>query len=189
MYRPSEMALLATERAAGPAPPRSAEDIRRDHPAAREVSTQGQRFDREAFEELYERDEEEEEEAVPRTGRCGSPRGGWRSGSDPAGQAHNPTASAGRGRLRRGRPDGAEVAGKPYPEYDDFWVTERVRTRRACALLRAAPCAARRSCTPPSPPRNIPDDGLSVVLFWRDAAKPFAQVLDAILAARARGLT
>jgi len=220
VYRPNEMALLATERAAGPAPPRSAEDIRRDNPAAREVLTESEEFDRAAFGDLYERDEEA---ALSLLGDL------WPNAADEELREltrrmalrivirlarQNPTASAGRGRLRpaRYRFDSddldldrtlEEIAGKPYPEYDDFWVTERVRTRRAYALLLDVSGSMRgtkmmhAALAAGSLARNVPDDDLAVILFWRDAAvvkgatqqKPFARLLDDILAARARGLT
>jgi MoxR-like ATPase/Mg-chelatase subunit ChlD len=220
VYRPNEMALLATERAAGPAPPRSAGEIRRDHPAAREVLTEDEQFDREAFRELYERDEEAgisllgdlwpnaaDEELRELTRKLALKIVIQRS-------RQSPTASPGRGKLRpmryRFNSDNLdldrtleEIAGKPYPEYSDFWVTERVRARRTYVLLLDVSGSMRgtkmmyAALAAASLARNITDDDFSVVLFWRDAAvvkgvtqqKPFARLLDDILAARARGLT
>ncbi|WP_166396984.1 AAA family ATPase [Rubrobacter marinus] len=220
VYRPNEMALLATERSAGPTPPRSAGEFRRDHPAAREVLAEDERFDRAAFEELYERDEEA---ALSLLGDL------WPNAADEKLREltrkmalkivvrlarHNPTASPGRGKLRpvryRFNSDDLdidrtleEIAGKPYPEYDDFWVTERVRARRTYVLLLDVSGSMRgtkmmhAALAAASLARNVADDDFSVILFWRDAAvvkgatqqKPFAELLDDILAARARGLT
>lgn len=56
----------------------------------------------------------------------------------------DPTASPGKGTLRSVRyrfnfddldRTLEEIAGKPFPAYDDFWVRERVRARRAYLLL------------------------------------------------------
>ncbi|MDI3341144.1 MAG: VWA domain-containing protein, partial [Sphaerobacter sp.] len=127
---------------------------------------------------------------------------------------HNPTASPGRGQLRPVRyhfnSDDLdldrtleEIAGKPYPEYDDFWVTERVRARRTWVLLLDVSGSMRgaklmnAALAAASLARNIRDDDFAVVLFWRDAAvlkgaaqaKPLTRLLDEILAVRARGLT
>ena len=220
VYRPNEMSLLATERAAGPAPPRSAEDIRRDHPAAQEVLTEDEQLDREAFQDLYETDEEA---ALSLLGDLWPNAAGEEMQELTRKMAlkiviqlarHNPTANPGRGKLRPVRyhfnSDDLdldrtleEIAGKPYPEYDDFWVTERTRARRTYVLLLDVSGSMRgqkmmhAALAAASLARNITDDDFSVVLFWRDAAvvkgvtqqKPFAQLLDDILAARARGLT
>lgn len=218
-YSPNEMELLSSERAAGPNP-KKMQDVRRDNPAAQEILDEEGQFDQEAFEDLYERDEEA---AVSVLGDL------WPSAADAKLRdlirqmalkivvrlaRKNPTASTGRGKLRpvryRFNSDDLdldrtleEIAGKPYPEYDDFWVTERMRTRKTYAMLLDVSGSMRGeklmhvALAAGSLARNISDDDYSVVLFWRDAAvvkaagqeKPFTEVLDDILSAQARGLT
>lgn len=96
-----------------------------------------------------------------------------------------------------------EIAVKAYPEYDDFWVLERVRARRTYALLLDVSGSMRgaqlmkAALAAGSLARNLHMDDLAVVLFWRDAAvikratqpKAPATLIDEILALRARGLT
>lgn len=218
-YRPDEMALMSSERAAGPNP-KKMQDVRRENPAAKEVLDEEEQFNREAFEELYERDEEA---AITLLGEL------WPNATDEALREltrqmalkivvniarRSPTTNPGRGKLKpvryRFNSDDLdldrtleEIAGKPYPEYDDFWVTERVRARKTYALLLDVSGSMRGeklmhvALAAGSLARNINEDDYSVVLFWRDAAvvkaagqeKPFTRVLDDILAARARGLT
>lgn len=219
VYRPSEMALLSTERAAGPAP-RKTEDIRRDHPKAREAFSEEGYLDPESFRELHEKDEEAAlallgdlwpnapDEELRETTRRMALRIVVRLAR------RSPTAKPGRGKLRPVRyhfdSDDLdldrtleEITGKPYPEYADFWVTERVKSRRAYALLLDASGSMRgaklmhAALAAGALARNLPDDDFSVALFWRDAAvvkgmtqqKPLARLLDDILSARARGLT
>ena len=218
IYRPDEIALLMTERAAGPLPP-GARDILRDHPAARFVLHDNQ-FDPDAFQQLYQ---EDEQEAMSLLGDLvpNAPEDYLRELTRRLAlkiviklARHDPTANPGKGKLRpvryRFNSDDLdldrtleEIAGKTYPEYDDFWVMERVRARRTYALLLDVSGSMRgiklmnAALAAGSLARNLRGDDFAVVLFWRDAAvlkratqaKPHARLIDEILSVRARGLT
>jgi MoxR-like ATPase/Mg-chelatase subunit ChlD len=219
VYGPDELQLLTTERAAGPVP-RTTRDLRAQNAAARRVLDEEGRFDDEAFRELYARDEEA---ALGLLGEL------WPGAADEDLREltrrlalkiviqlsrRNPTAAPGRGKLKpvryRFNSDDLdldrtleEIAGKAYPEYDDFWVTERVRARRSYALLLDVSGSMRgtklmhAALAAGALARNVGDDDLAVILFWRDAAlikgikqaKPLARLLEEILSVRARGLT
>jgi Mg-chelatase subunit ChlI len=96
-----------------------------------------------------------------------------------------------------------EIVGKAVPEYDDFWVRERVKpprtfalmidasgSMRGASLLHAAVAAAALA-------RALTDDDYALVMFWRDAAvlkhagqeRLLPALVDDVLAVRARGLT
>jgi len=218
IYRPDEIAMLTAER--GARSPRSRADILRDHPGARLVLREDGQFDDEAFRELYQQDEGA---ALALLGDL------WPDAPDDDLRdltrrlalkiviklaRHDPTTNAGKGKLRpvryRFNSDDLdldrtieEIAGKPYPEYDDFWVLERVRARRTYVLLLDVSGSMRgtklmnAALAAASLARNIRDDDYAVALFWRDAAvlkgatqeKPLARLVDEILSVRARGLT
>lgn len=218
IYRPDEIALLTTER--GAPSPRTRADILRDHPGARLVLREDGGLDDEAFRELYAQDQGA---ALALLGDL------WPEAPDDDLRdltrrlalkiviklaRHDPTTNVGKGKLRpvryRFNSDDLdldrtieEIAGKPYPEYDDFWVLERVRARRTYALLLDVSGSMRgtklmnAALAAASLARNIRDDAYAVALFWRDAAvlkgatqeKPLARLVDEILSVRARGLT
>jgi len=95
------------------------------------------------------------------------------------------------------------IAGQPHPEYDDFWVRERVKPRRTLALILDASGSMRGSSilhgavAAAALAQALPDDDYAVVMFWRDAAvlkspgqtRPLAALVDDVLSLRARGLT
>ncbi len=219
VYRPDELQMLSVERSAR-AMPLSPRELLRDHPAARDLLRDDDTFDLEAFRELYARDQEE---GLALLGAL------WPAASDEMLREltrrlalrivmklarRDPTANPGKGKLRpvryRFNSDDLdldrtleEIAGKAYPEYDDFWVMERVRARQAYVLLLDVSGSMNglklmhAALAAGSLARNIREDDFGVVLFWRDAAvlkgetqeKPLARLLDDILAIRARGLT
>jgi Mg-chelatase subunit ChlD len=96
-----------------------------------------------------------------------------------------------------------DIAGKPHPEYEDFWVRERVKARRSFALLLDASGSMRGSSllhaavATAALSQALGDDDYAVVMFWRDAAvlkslrqtRPLPALLDDVLSLRARGLT
>ena len=212
------MQLLTSERAGGPQP-RAPRDILRDHPAAQDVLKDDQ-LDMEAFSELYQRDEQEALATLSDLWPA-LPEQDLRELTRQLAlriviklSRHNPTVAPGRGKLRSVRyhfnSDDIdldrtleEIAGKPYPEYEDFWVVERVRARRTYVLLLDVSGSMRgaklvnAAVAAGALARNIEDDDFAVVLFWRDAAvlkgapqeKPVGRLLDDILSVRARGLT
>jgi Mg-chelatase subunit ChlD len=125
-----------------------------------------------------------------------------------------PTRAAGRGKLTsiryRFNSDDLdldrtleEIAGNPFPEAQDFWVYERVRTRRAYALMLDVSGSMRgeqlvhAAVAAGALATAIERDDLAVVAFWRDAAVLEAlsaqvdaeRLLTRVLALSARGLT
>ncbi|MBI4491981.1 MAG: AAA family ATPase [Chloroflexi bacterium] len=218
VYRPDEIALLTAER--GGRQPRNARDIVRDHPAARSVLTEEGRFDPEAFRDLYQADEQA---ALSLLGDLwpNAPEEHLRELTRRLAlriviklARRNPTTNPGKGKLRSVRyhfnSDDLdldrtleELAGKPYPEYEDFWVRERIRARRTYVLVLDVSGSMRgaklmhAALAAASLARNIRNDDYAVALFWRDAAvlkgatqeKPLPRLLDEILSVHARGLT
>jgi MoxR-like ATPase len=96
-----------------------------------------------------------------------------------------------------------EVAGNPHPEYDDFWVRERVKPRRVFALLldgsgsMRGPSLLHAAVATAALAQALTDDDFAVVMFWRDAAilkaagqeRSLPALVDDVLSLRARGLT
>uniref|UniRef100_A0A831TCB6 VWA domain-containing protein n=1 Tax=Thermorudis peleae TaxID=1382356 RepID=A0A831TCB6_9BACT len=219
IYRPYEAALLLTDRAGGPMA-RSAADILRDHPVARRVLREDGEMDPDELQSLLQ---EDPQAGISLLGDL------WPHAPDEQLREftrrlalkivirlarQSPTPIPGRGQLRsvryRFNSDDLdldrtleEIAGKAYPEYDDFWVRERVRTRRTWVLLLDVSGSMRgaklmnAALAVASLARSIQDDHFAVVLFWRDAAvlksatqdEPLPKLLDEILRVRARGLT
>jgi hypothetical protein len=124
------------------------------------------------------------------------------------------SAPAGRGRMRsiryRFNSDDLdldrtleEIAGKAHPEYEDFWVRERVKPPRTFALLVDAsgsmrgPSLLHAAVATAALAQALTDDDFAVVMFWRDAAvmkaagqeRALPGLLDDVLSLRARGLT
>ncbi len=125
-----------------------------------------------------------------------------------------PSGRAGGGKLRsmryRGDSDDLdldrtleEIAGKPHPEPEDVWVVERVRARRAYALLLDVSGSMRgeqlelAATAAAAVAVSVREDELAVVAFWRDAAvlkrvdqhRDVEALVTDILSIRARGLT
>ncbi|MFV9502955.1 MAG: AAA family ATPase [Oscillochloridaceae bacterium umkhey_bin13] len=215
VFRPDELALLMADRSSAPAARR---DLGRT-PGMSQVLKSGQ-FDPAAFGQLYVKDEDA---AMALLGEL------WQEAPDEQLRAltrrlalkivvrlarRHPTPSPGKGRLRPVRyhfnSDDLdldrtleEIAAKSYPEYSDFWVRERVRTRRTYVLLLDVSGSMRgaqlmkAALAAGSMARNLDHDDLAVVLFWRDAAvlkranqpKSATRLIDEILGLRARGLT
>ncbi|MGH8998899.1 MAG: vWA domain-containing protein, partial [Acidimicrobiia bacterium] len=127
---------------------------------------------------------------------------------------HDHSATRGTGRLesvpyRHGSDDidldrTIEVlAERPLPDDTDIIVRERMRTRRAVVLLADVSGSMRgekmqmTAATVGALARDLADDDLAVVAFWRDAAlikpvdahRPGSRVLDELLRIPAKGLT
>ncbi|HEX4110214.1 MAG TPA: AAA family ATPase [Solirubrobacteraceae bacterium] len=124
------------------------------------------------------------------------------------------TANAGRGKLatiryRWGSDDLdldrtlEEIAGNPFPEAEDFWVHERLRARRAYALMLDVSGSMRgeqlvnAAVAAGALATAIDRDDLAVIAFWRDGAvlEPLSARIDTerllrrVLSLPARGLT
>jgi Mg-chelatase subunit ChlD len=96
-----------------------------------------------------------------------------------------------------------EIAGNPFPESSDFWVLERVRARRAYALMLDVSGSMRgqqlvhAALAAGALATAIDRDDVAVVAFWRDAAvlEPLSPQIDTerllrrVLSLPARGLT
>lgn len=215
VYRPDEVHLVRADRGAASSPRR---DPTRDG-MMREVVKDGA-FDAEVFGKLYAKDEDAAmallgdlwTEAPEEQLRDLTRHLAMKIVITLARRDHAP--NPGKGKLRpvryRFNSDDLdldrtleEIAAKAYPEYDDFWVRERVRARRTYALLLDVSGSMRgaqlmkAALAAGSLARNLHEDDLAVALFWRDAAvikratqpKAATQLIDEILSVRARGLT